>query len=80
MAAIENGGPAFPRPIGHNGLEHHEEHEANGEQVGMTLRDYFAAAALGGLVGDNDPVPAASFAYRFADAMIAARGRRAEDR
>lgn len=44
----------------------------------MTLRDYFAAKALAGLLaGDVDdnlyPKDAASAAYRYADAMLAER-------
>jgi hypothetical protein len=40
----------------------------------MTLRDYFAAAALSAL-GDNDDEPAsiARDAFRIADAMLAER-------
>jgi|WetSurMetagenome_2_1015567.scaffolds.fasta_scaffold697561_3 hypothetical protein len=40
-----DGGPAFPRPMGWNGLSHHEEHESNEAQEGLSLRDYFAAHA-----------------------------------
>jgi hypothetical protein len=50
---------------------------------GMSLRDYFAAAALQGLLaacrpgyeytGDNAPQRCAAEAYRYADAMLAAR-------
>jgi hypothetical protein len=46
-------------------------------QTGMDLRDYFAAAALQGLVADhtrdNYPEELAAYAYRLADAMIRAR-------
>jgi hypothetical protein len=49
-------------------------------QYGMTLRDYFAAQALSGLVcppgntsGCYSPPHAADVAYQYADAMIAAR-------
>jgi len=57
-----NGGPAFPRPAS----------EDNRPQVGMTLRDYFAAVALGGLdVADEDI--AAKWCYQMADAMLKAR-------
>jgi hypothetical protein len=38
--------PAFSRPMGYNGLSHAEEHSANDDQVGMELRDYFAAKAM----------------------------------
>lgn len=43
MSTNFDGGAAFPRPFGHNGLSHAEEHEASADQVGMSLRDYFAA-------------------------------------
>jgi hypothetical protein len=70
---IDNGGPAFVIPGG------------GCLAAGMTLRDYFAAAALQGLLawpGDNvcgnahsnatyDQVAASVFS--FADAMLAAR-------
>jgi hypothetical protein len=51
---------------------------------GMTLRDYFAAEIVGGLlanphteVKDNDAIRAISdFSYNLADAMLAAREQR----
>jgi hypothetical protein len=72
----DTGGPAFPVP----GL-----HE-NSDYDGMTLRDYFAAKAMQGLIaheerakqlgshnlGDFD-VRVAICAYRYADAMLEAR-------
>lgn len=83
---IDDGGSAFPRPIGHNGLEHFEEHESNSEQEGMSLRDYFAAKALNGFLSDAQSMVAlreryghevalnlAEACYQFADAMIEAR-------
>jgi hypothetical protein len=42
----KDGGPAFPRPAGHNGLKSAEEHSSNECQDGMALRDYFAAEAM----------------------------------
>ena len=57
------GGPAFPRPGDFN------------PQIGMTLRDYFAAKALQGMSADiSDEVRAARWCYEMADAMIQARG------
>jgi hypothetical protein len=61
---IDDGGPAFPLndPL---------------KSTGMTLRDYFAAAALQGniahpeVVGDRDDI--ARDAYKYADAMLKAR-------
>lgn len=48
---------------------------------GMTLRDYFAAKALVGLLAQSNgtaltstPAVGASFAYEMADAMLKARG------
>lgn len=70
MNTIDDGGPAFPRDerhLGHNG---------------MTLRDYFAAKAMQGLItsrhpdhhGQDGPAQLAYDAYLIADAMLAARG------
>jgi len=69
-APINDGGPAFPES-GSRGVA------AGGE--GMTLRDYFAAAALTGLLASDPestlrPDSAARSALRYADAMLAARG------
>ena len=75
---INDGGPAFPE-AGMGGLP-------NGEfisgQAGMTLRDYFAAKALMGLLASVDSECdinkdiSAKWAYEVADAMIAARGKK----
>lgn len=68
----KTGGPAFPIP----GLQNDEEFN------GMTLRDYFAAKALQGLLANEQAAPFgmsarpddyAQKAYRQADAMIEAR-------
>lgn len=71
--ARDDGGPAFPTavttPFGDGRL-------ACG---GMTLRDYFAAAALQGLLNGNAVMPItwitsyAADAYAVADAMMKAR-------
>ena len=58
---INDGGPAFPD---------------DRWQAGMTLRDYFAAAIMQGLMASqcevtDDPYPI--YAYKIADAMIKAR-------
>ena len=51
---------------------------------GMTLRDYFAAAAMQGLMASGGPVlnysaaTVAAMAYELADAMLAARERKEE--
>lgn len=75
MSADNTGGPAFPRPAGdYNGTRN-----GNGAQTGMTLRDYFAAAALQGFcaglqANDNaDEVP--GLCYAFADAMLKERAK-----
>jgi len=60
---INDGGPAFPD---------------DRWQAGMTLRDYFAAAALQGLMAEYDPEDEleqhiAKWSYKAADAMLKAR-------
>jgi hypothetical protein len=64
MNIQNDGGPAFPTPAG---IQHND---------GMTLRDFFAAAALQGLMADGGGTSwddDAKAAYRAADAMIKAR-------
>ena len=66
----ETGGPAFPTGTG-----------VTPYNPGMTLRDYFAAKAMQGLIASNDDgagdrideVP--MYAYMIADAMLKARTR-----
>lgn len=65
----DDGGSAFPLAI---------LPESDAVYSGMTLRDYFAAAALQGMLaqarpGDGTPAEFAEDAYTFADAMLAAR-------
>jgi hypothetical protein len=66
-APINDGGPAFPTPAG---VQHND---------GMTLRDYFAAAALQGLLASIQPNQlwsgddVAVTCYRTADAMLKAK-------
>ena len=63
---INDGGPAFPVP-------------SLAVDSGMTLRDYFAAAALQGILSNTEASKAwnesdvARFCYFQADAMIKAR-------
>lgn len=63
----DDGGPAFP------------SHGSMGEvaQQGMSLRDYFAAKALAGMLADSNfdhpPETAATLCYAMADAMLKAR-------
>ena len=66
MSTIDNGGPAFP--VGSGDMR---------DPVGMTLRDYFAAKAMQGLMASpSDPASveiAAEWSYKVADAMLEAR-------
>jgi hypothetical protein len=70
---INDGGPAFPVPLNEN-----ERYVGPGSELGMTLRDWFAGQALGGIAA-NASIAAfhlcAQEAYEFADAMLAARAR-----
>ena len=72
MSAPKMGGPAFPVPNSAN---------VNGQE-GMTLWDYYAAAALQGLIanGSHDCTFCvyANAAARQADAMLAERAKRME--
>ncbi len=70
MSKIDDGGHAFPVPDGCMA------------DVGMTLRDYFAAKALQGLLSNpklekqiiaNEQKWVEASAYAFADAMLKAR-------
>jgi len=63
---INNGGPAFPTPPG---VQHND---------GISMRDYFAAAALQGLMSKVKPEAhwedyRAKWSYEAADAMLKAR-------
>ncbi len=80
MSKIDDGGYAFPRAA----TETNNPNMFFEPQEGMTLRDYFAAAALQGWLasfGPEAPHPAlknaeneiATLSYRVADAMIEAR-------
>ena len=66
MSNTKTGGPAFPRTQWPN-------------ETGMTLRDYFAAKALQGMIAADynlapEYVPSiAASAYVLADAMLRAR-------
>lgn len=66
---IDYGGPAFPGPDAESAL--------GIPYCGMMLRDFFAAAALAGLMADpesgGDPESYADCAYEHADAMLSAR-------
>lgn len=64
MATEDDGGSAFP---GRDALGY--------RQAGMTLRDYFAAAALTSIVGVYDAEDTAYHAYAMADAMLVERAK-----
>ena len=84
MGNSKHGGPAFPIPLqpGQSFKEH------GGEVDGMTLRDYFAAKALGGVIAQgglgfmgwhpshwDSSRKLAGSAYSIADAMLAERAK-----
>jgi hypothetical protein len=61
MTKINDSSSAFPEPL-------------HAQCGGMSLRDYFAAQALSGLLACNDNAHGlASLCYKIADAMIAQR-------
>lgn len=69
---INDGGPAFPNVP--------PDSQYSDWDKGMTLRDYFAATALQGLLGNSEfhveseiPNAIATYAYQAADAMLKAR-------
>jgi hypothetical protein len=67
---INDGGAAFP-------MGYHPEGNS-ADLFGMTLRDYFAAAALQGMMAQFDPENElehhiAKWSYKAADAMLKAR-------
>lgn len=69
-----HGGPAFPRPASLDP----EFNARMPSQSGMTLRDYFAAKAMQGILarpGSVTPREDAAMAYLMADAMLTERGR-----
>lgn len=87
--STNNGGPAFPagyisktRPAHDPGADFRVTAMSEPAQKGMSLRDYFAAKAVCGLIASDAfhgilyqqrPDAAAAFAYEVADAMLAAR-------
>lgn len=89
MREEKAGGPAFPCEICDDpGYNFHQTGNHTAMQYGMTLRDYFAAAALPAVIGttqswknlDFHPVNGktnaendALCAYQVADAMLKAR-------
>jgi hypothetical protein len=88
--------PAFPRPMGWNGLSNHEEHCSNDDQAGMSLRDWFAAHAppmpdewasyrrtetdLEDVADDDELRLMIEWRWEYADMMLAAREGKAAPR
>lgn len=78
---IKDGGQAFPCFKPEGPLMQDGGPEWSAEVIpGMTLRDYFAAKAMQGVIAQacgtalgSDPKYAADYAYAAADAMLAAR-------
>jgi hypothetical protein len=77
MASNKTGGPAFP--IARDDA-FPKDSEAGKPKSGMSLRDYFAAKAMQGLLAQSqgtallsDIDDGASYAYKMADAMLRAR-------
>lgn len=83
MSTIETGGPAFPagsvrksRPAHDPGGNWVETDRVQPLHQGLTMRDYFAAKVMQGMiVGVEKPATGyiARAAYAMADAMLAAR-------
>ena len=74
MERIKDGGPAYPQAV----VDHSGEARALSLYDGMSLRDYFAAHALAGMLADECTREVgcpkiAENAYKYADAMIAER-------
>jgi hypothetical protein len=76
MSEANDGEPAFPVPVGEREFWDREE---NGSPNGITIRDYFAAAAMQGFVSSYPRGDSASAdliagdSYTMADAMLTAR-------
>ena len=71
----DNGGPAFPRD-GYQIEDEYWRKETIQGKNGMTLRDYFAAKAMQGMMAGNwntNYDAWADHAYQLADAMLRAR-------
>lgn len=76
---ISDGGPAFATTATATSIARRDDGSSiltnYGSSAGMSLRDYFAAAIMQGLMSSqcqvDDPYPI--YAYRIADAMLKAR-------
>ena len=70
------GGPAFPIQLTDAQEERRNNSPEMGSANGMTLRDYFAAKAMQGVLASNPTISGDAFAalsYKLADAMLSAR-------
>jgi hypothetical protein len=87
MSAVNDGGPAFPvvvPPTEKGATGFLDDRIEAGEMAiysGMSIRDYFAAKAMQGVLAQSrgtalgsDPKFCAQYAYAMADAMLKARG------
>lgn len=72
MTDMKDGGPAFPVE------QKHDDGTLFYASKGMSLRDWFAGQALAGLIANTKTVGTeadlADDSYKYADAMLAARG------
>jgi len=74
----KDGGPAFASDAYHTVTDSEGNPAYLQRSDGMTLRDYFAGQALAGMLANLDNVSMTfsqfgSCAYKYADAMLAAR-------
>ncbi len=69
------GGPAFPRPLKKYDSSLNEYYLDHENYPGMTLRDYFAAKAMQGIVGKDfsEAEFISKHSYKIADAMLKER-------
>jgi hypothetical protein len=72
---MKHGGPAFPTSPSRFYVGDDGSIEPNVIFNGMSLRDWFAGQALGGICNDGDVFweGAARLAYQYADAMLEER-------
>ena len=82
MSKKNDGGPAFPRPMGHNHPDAESEMSSE-SQRGMTMRDWFAGQTVEGYyammsrpdfdIAESKLSDIATRAFRQSDAMLKAR-------
>ena len=74
MSKENNGGPAFP--VEYIAMDSCGNERVQAQDFGMSLRDYFAAKAMQGLIAAGryeDYALMVKRAYEIADAMLSAR-------